>query len=65
MSLPHSSVPLQQLGPLGSPPAILVGLVVLALVVFVGRVVLAVAWKLVLVALALVIALWLLGIAGL
>jgi hypothetical protein len=65
MTLSHSLAILQQLGPLGSPPAILVGLLVLAAIVFVGRVVLAVAWKIVLVALAIAGTLWLLGILGL
>lgn len=56
--------PLQQLGPLGSPPALLVGLAVLALVVLVGRFVLAVAWRLVLIALVVGIGIWILGILG-
>ena len=54
----------QGLGPLASPPALLVGLVILAVVVLVGRVVLAVAWRLVLVGIVVVALLWLLGILG-
>ena len=53
-----------QLGPLGSPPALVVGLVVLAAIVLVGRVVLAVAWRLVLIALAIATVLWVLGVLG-
>jgi hypothetical protein len=53
-----------QSGPLGSVPAVLVGLAVLALIVLVGRVVLAIAWRLVLIALAVAVALWVLGILG-
>ena len=64
MLLPVISVLLQGLGPLGSPPAILVGLAVLALVVLVGRFVLALAWRLVLIALAVGVVLWILGILG-
>lgn len=52
------------LGPLGSPPALLVGLVVLAVILLVGRVVMAVAWRLVLIALAAVVVLWVLGLLG-
>lgn len=65
MGLTLSTVVLQGLGPLGSPPAILVGLAVLALVVLVGRVVLAVAWRLILIALAIGVAIWILGLLGL
>jgi hypothetical protein len=54
-----------QLGPLGSPPALLVGLILLALVVLIGRVVLAVAWRLVVVAVVVVGLLWILGTLGL
>ena len=64
MLLPVIAVLLQGLGPLGSPPAILVGLAILALVVLVGRFVLAVAWRLILIALAIGIVLWILGILG-
>ncbi len=53
-----------QFGPLGSPPALLVALVVLAAIVLIGRVVLAVAWRLVLIALAVAIVLWVLAGPG-
>ncbi len=56
---------LLQLGPLGSPPALLVALVVLAAIILVGRFVLAVAWRLVLIALAVAAALWVLAGLGL
>jgi hypothetical protein len=61
----HLPATVLQLGPLGSPPALLVGLVLLALVVLVGRVVLAVAWRLVVIALVVVAVLWILGTLGL
>ena len=54
----------QGLGPFASPPGLLVGLVVLAVVLLVGRVVLALAWRLVLIAIAAVAVLWLLGMLG-
>ena len=50
-----------QLGPIGSPPALLVGLVALALVLFVGRILLSLAWRLVLIAAIAVTVLWLVG----
>lgn len=53
-----------QLGPLASPPGILVGLIVLALVVLVGRVVLALAWRLLIIAVVVLAVLWILGILG-
>lgn len=61
-----TSVPdiLLAIGPLGSPPAVLVGLVILALIVLVGRIVLAVAWRLILVALAVLVVLWVLTAFG-
>ncbi|MCU4801415.1 hypothetical protein OB920_13630 [Halobacteria archaeon HArc-gm2] len=55
---------LQTLGPLGSVPSILLGLLALAAVILVGRFVLQIAWKLVLVALVVVGVLWLLGMVG-
>lgn len=55
---------LQTLGPLGSVPSVLLGLLALAAVILVGRFVLQVAWKLVLAALVVVGALWLLGLVG-
>ncbi len=50
-----------QLGPLGSPPALLLGLLALAAVIVVGRVLLSVAWKLVVVAAVVVAGLWVVG----
>lgn len=46
-------------------PGILVGLVALALVILVGRFVLKVAWKLVVLATLVVAVLWILGLVGL
>lgn len=48
-------------GALGSPPTLLVGLIALAVVIVVGRVLLSLAWKLVVIALVVVAALWVLG----
>lgn len=56
---------LQGLEALGSPPALLLGLLALAAVVLVGRIVLNVAWKLVVIAVVVVGVLWLLGTIGL
>jgi len=53
-----------QLGPLASPPGILVTLVLLAIIVFVGRFLMSLAWRLLLIAIAVVVALWLLGVLG-
>lgn len=68
MSLPINPVlladVLQSLGPLAEPPALLVGLVALAVVLIVGRVVLAFAWRVVLLAIAVLFVLWILGIMG-
>jgi len=55
---------LQGLGPLASPPGLLVWVALLALIILVGRVVLALAWRLVIIALIVLAALWLLGILG-
>jgi low affinity Fe/Cu permease len=52
------------LGPLGSPPGILVTLVLLAVIILVGRFFLALAWRLVLIALAAIAVLWVLGVLG-
>ena len=52
-------------GPLTSIPGIVGTLLVLLLVIVVGRVVLSVAWRLVLVALAVSLTVWLLGAVGL
>jgi hypothetical protein len=55
---------LLQFGPLGSPPAIVVALAALVVIVLVGRVVLAVAWRLVLLALLVAVVLWVLAGLG-
>jgi hypothetical protein len=55
---------LQGLGPLADPPALLVGLVIVALIVVVGRVVMAVAWRLLVIAIIVLTTLWILGILG-
>lgn len=55
---------LQGLGPLGSPPALLVWVAIIAVVLLVGRVLLALAWRLVLLALVVLTVLWLLGFLG-
>jgi hypothetical protein len=57
-------LPLLQLGQFTSPPALLVGLVALAVVLLVGRVVMKVAWRLVVLAIIAVAVLWVLGILG-
>jgi len=59
------STPLLLGGPLTSLPGIVGTLLVLLLVIVVGRIVLALAWRVVLIALAVSIALWLLGVVGL
>jgi len=53
-----------QLGPFGSPPAILVTLAAIALVLLVGKFVLKLAWKLVVIGIIVVAGLWLLGALG-
>lgn len=55
---------LLQLGGLGTLPAVLVGLAVLALVILVGRLVLKVAWRLVVLAAVAVGVLYVLGLFG-
>ncbi|WP_135304365.1 hypothetical protein [Haloarcula amylovorans] len=57
-------LPLLQFGSLGSPPSLLVGLVLVALVLLVGRFVMKVAWKLVVLAIIAVTVLWVIGILG-
>ena len=54
----------QTLGPLGTVPTLLGGLVALAAVVLVGRFLFNVAWKIVTVAVVVVAALWLVGGVG-
>ncbi len=46
-------------GPLTSPPALLFGLLALLVAVFLGRIVLGVAWRLLLVAIVVVVGIWL------
>jgi hypothetical protein len=58
------SIVLQGLGPFGSPPGLLVWVVVLALIVLVGRFLLALAWKLVVIALIVLSMFWILGMLG-
>lgn len=53
-----------QLGPLASPPGILATLIVLTIIVLVGRFLLSVAWRLLLIAIAVVAVLWILGVLG-
>jgi len=55
---------LLQLGGLGTVPAILAGLVLLAIVILVGRLVMKIAWRLVIVAIVVVSVVWLLGLLG-
>lgn len=62
--LDHMFPVLQGLGPLADPPALLVGLVIVALIVVVGRVVMAVAWRLLVIAIIVLTTLWILGILG-
>ena len=55
---------LQALGALGTVPAILLGLLALAAVILVGRFLMNVAWKLVVVATIVVGVVWLFGLVG-
>lgn len=52
------------IGPFTAPPVLIGTLLVLLLVLVVGRVLIGLAWRLVLIALAVVIGLWLLGVLG-
>ncbi len=61
MTLPLTAL---ALGPLGSPPGIVVTLVLLAIVILVGRFVLALAWRLLLIVLAVLVVLWVLAALG-
>jgi len=58
-----AAVPL--VGPLTSPPMLIGILLAALLVIVVGRVLLSVAWRVVVLALGLVVALWALGAVGL
>lgn len=53
-----------QSGPLTSPPGLLVGVAILAVIILVGRVLLALAWRLVIIALIALAVLWILAILG-
>jgi hypothetical protein len=55
---------LLQMGGIGTVPAILVGLVLIAIVMVVARIVMKVAWRLVIIAIIAVSVLWLLGLLG-
>lgn len=52
------------LGPFTSPPIVIVTLVTLLLVLVIGRVLLGLAWRLVVIALVVVVSLWFLGVLG-
>jgi hypothetical protein len=62
-TLPSSVI--LQLDALASPPGIVVTLILLAVVVLVGRFVLAWAWRLIWIAIGAIVVLWLLGVLGL
>ena len=55
---------LLQLGGIGTVPAVLIGLILVALVLLVGRVVMKVAWRLVIIGIIAVGTLWILGLLG-
>lgn len=55
---------LLQLGGIGTVPALLAGLVLIAIVMVVARIVMKVAWRLVIIAIIAVATLWLLGVLG-
>lgn len=55
---------LLQLGGFGTVPAVLAGLVLIAVVLLVGRLVMKVAWRLVIIAIVVVSVVWLLGLLG-
>jgi hypothetical protein len=64
MSTTVASHLLFQLDALSSPPGILLALLFVAAVIVVGRFVLALAWRLIWIVIAVVVLLWLLGIVG-
>lgn len=51
-------------GPFTAPPVLIGTLIVLLIILVIGRVLIGVAWRLVLIALAVVVALWVLGVLG-
>jgi hypothetical protein len=63
--LPTNVFPLAQIGALNSPPVVLAGLVLVALVILIGRLVMKIAWRLVIIAIIAVVVVWVLGILGL
>jgi hypothetical protein len=52
------------IGPFTSPPVLVGSLIVLVLVLVLGRVLIGLAWRIVLIVAAVVIGLWLLGVLG-
>lgn len=64
VGLPCSMLTLLQLGAFTSPPALLAGLLLIAVVILVGRLVMKVAWRLVIIAIIAVTVLWVLGLLG-
>lgn len=59
-----SMLGLLQLGGIGTVPAVLAGLVLIAIVLLVGRLVMKVAWRLVIIGIVVVGVIWLLGLLG-
>jgi len=55
---------LLQLGSIGTVPAVLAGLVLIAIVLLVGRLMMKVAWRLVIIGIIVVGTIWLLGLLG-
>lgn len=64
MVSPTPAVVLQSMGGFTSPPVIVGTLVLLLVILLVGRFLIGVAWKVVLIALAAVVVLWALGALG-
>ena len=61
---PSGMLTLLQLGAFTSPPALLAGLLLIAVVILVGRLVMKVAWRLVIIGIIAVGTLWILGLLG-
>ena len=64
LCITDSMLGLLQLGGIGTVPAALAGLVLIAIVLLVGRLVMKVAWRLVVIAIIAVGVLWLLSLLG-
>ena len=64
LCITDSMFSLLQLGGIGTVPAVLAGLVLVAIVLLVGRLVMKVAWRLVVIAIIAVGVLWLLSLLG-